>query len=204
MDFTAFALSHLPPPPGRVLEVGCGPDGGVTPALVEAGYDARAIDPRAPEGERFQQTTLRDFNEQRFDAIVAERVFHHVHPLGPAFDKAARMAPLLILDEFAWDRIDAPTQDWYESQHRTLIAAGVQPKGPPDLDLWRAQHAAALIPTEAVLREVRARFDELLFEQRPYLYRWLDGPATEPLEGALIAAGAIQPCGFRWVGATAR
>lgn len=204
VDFTAFALSHLPPPPARVLEVGCGPDGGITPALVAAGYDACAVDPRAPDGERFRRTTLEDLEEASFDAVVAERVFHHVHPLEEAADKVARMSPLLILDEFAWDRIDASTQDWYESQHRTLVAAGIEPKGPPDLDAWRAKHVEALIPCGVVLRELRARFDEHLFEPRPYLYRWLNGPATETLERTLLAAGAIQPIGFRWIGATAR
>ena len=204
MDFTGFALSQLPQPPARVLEVGCGPDGGITPALAAAGYDVCAIDPRAPEGKWFRRTTLEELEEEPFDAVVAERVFHHVHPLGAAFDKVARMAPLLILDEFAWDRIDRPTQDWYESQHRTLVAAGVEPKGPPDLDVWRAQHIAALIPSDDVLREARVRFDEQLFEPRPYLYRWLGGPSTEALERTLLAAGAIQPCGFRWVGTTSR
>lgn len=204
VDFTAFALSHLPPPPARILEVGCGPDGGVTPALAGAGYDAYAVDPRAPEGERFHRTTLEELEDEPFDAVVAERVFHHVHPLGAALDKVARMSPLLILDEFAWDRIDAPTEDWYESQHRTLVAAGVQPKGPPDLDVWRALHVNALIASDVVLREARGRFDEQLFEPRPYLYRWLAGPSTESLERSLIDAGAIRSCGFRWVGTTRR
>jgi Methyltransferase domain len=204
VEFTAFALSHLPPPPARVLEVGCGPDGGITPALADAGYDVLGVDPRAPDGDRFRSITLEELDETRFDAVVAERVFHHVHPLGTALDKVARMSPLLILDEFAWDRIDAPTQDWYESQHKTLVAAGIEPKGPPDLDDWRVKHVAALIPAAEVLREARARFDEHLFEPRPYLYRWLNGPSSEVLEGTLVDAGAIQPCGFRWVGTTVR
>lgn len=200
VDFTGFALSQLPPPPARVLEVGCGPDGGITPALADAGYDVLAVDPRAPEGERFQRATLAEIDEESYDAVVAERVFHHVHPLDAAFDKVARMSPLLILDEFAWDCIDPPTQDWYESQHKTLAAAGVQPKGPPDLDTWRALHVDALIASDVILGEARARFDEQLFEPRPYLYRWLEGPSTESLERSLIAAGAIRSCGFRWVG----
>jgi hypothetical protein len=199
VDFTGFALSQLPPPPARVLEVGCGSKGGVAPALVDAGYDAYAIDPHAPDGDRFEQTTLEAFDERPFDAVVAERVFHHVHPLGPAFDKVARMTSLVVLDEYAWDQIDAATQSWYEAQHRTLRAAGIEPKGPPDLDEWRADFAD-LIPSDVILRELRNRFEERLLEWRPYLYRWLDGPATEPLERSLIDAGVIRPCAFRFVG----
>ena len=198
--FTNFLLDQLPPPPARVLEIGCGPTGGVTPALVAHGYDASAIDERAPEGERFRQITLEQLEEPtEFDAVVAERVFHHVHPLAEGLDKVARLAPLFVLDEFAWERIDEATSDWYERQHRTLRAAGREPHGPPDLAEWRAAWDD-LHPSDELLRELRKRFHERHYEDRPYLYRWLDGPATAPLEQALVDAGAIRPIGFRWVG----
>jgi hypothetical protein len=130
-------------------------------------------------------------------------VFHHVHPLGEALDKVARLAPLFVLDEFAWERIDEPTRDWYEGQHRALRAAGREPHGPPDLSEWRNRWEG-LHPSQAVRAELVARFDERLYEDRPYLYRWLDGPATEPLERSLIDAGAIRPIGFRWIGEARR
>jgi SAM-dependent methyltransferase len=199
VDFTEFALSQLPPPPARVLEVGCGPTGGITPALADAGYDVEAIDPRAPSGDRFRRGVLAEIRDERFDAVVAERVFHHVHPLDAAFDQLARMTRLVVLDEFAWNRIDARTTDWYEGQHRVLRAAGREPTGPPDLAEWRAAHAG-LIPSEMLLRIARARFSERLYEPRPYFYRWLNGPATAALEKSLIDARAIEPIGFRWVG----
>jgi SAM-dependent methyltransferase len=198
--FADFLLAHLPPPPARVLEVGCGTEGGVTPTLVEAGYDMLAIDERAPEGERFRQITLEELEEPSgFDAVVAERVFHHVHPLDDALDKVARLAPLFVLDEFAWDRIDEPTREWYEGQHRALRAAGRQPHGPSDLSEWRARWEG-LHPSDVIRRALATRFEQRLYADRPYLYRWLDGPATEPLEQALIDAGAIRPIGFRWIG----
>jgi SAM-dependent methyltransferase len=198
--FAEFVLEHLPLPPARVLEVGCGPTGGVTPQLVEAGYDALGIDELAPEGEPFRTITLQELEEpDEFDAVVAERVFHHVHPLGEALDKVARVAPLFVLDEFAWDRIDDPTREWYEGQHRVLTAAGRQPHGPSDLSKWRSRWQD-LHPSDVLRRELAQRFEERLYEDRPYLYRWLDGPATEQLERALVDAGAIRPIGFRWVG----
>jgi hypothetical protein len=182
-----------------VLEVGCGRRGGITPALADAGYDVLGIDPDVSVGERFRTVTLEELDEEPFDAIVAERVFHHVHPLGAALDKVARMAPLFVLDEFAWERMDEPTRDWYEAQHRALTAAGSEPIGPPELEQWRAEHDD-LHPSHVLLSEVRERFEERFYEDRPYLYRWLAGPATEGLEQALLDAGAIQPVGFRWVG----
>ena len=199
MEFATFALSQLPPPPARILEVGGGPRGGIVAELCRAGYDAVGVDPRAPEGERFRAVELAEVDEERFDAVVAERVFHHVHPLDAAVDKLARMTSLVVLDEFAWDRIDAPSQDWYERQHRAVAAAGGDPVGPADLDEWRTKFRD-LIPSDRLLAAFRRRFAERSYEPRPYFYRWLDGPVTEPLEQSLVDAGAIAPIGFRWVG----
>jgi Methyltransferase domain len=200
MDFKTYVLRQLPPAPARVLEVGCGHEGGVARQLEAAGYDVLAIDPEAPEGPLYRRVTLEELEGPGpFDAVVAGRVLHHVDPLGPALDKLQQLAPLLILDEFAWNHMDEPTVDWYESQHRVLTAAGRQPKGPPSLAEWRARNPG-LHPYEVLRAEVDARYLERDFEWRPYLYRWLGGPATEELEQALIAAGAIRPIGFRYAG----
>jgi hypothetical protein len=185
-----------------VLEVGCGREGGVAPALARAGYDVLAIDPDAPDGALYRRVTLEQLDDPGpFDAVVAGRVLHHVEPLDPALDKLARLAPLLIVDEFAWNHMDEPTVDWYERQHRALAAAGREPKGPPSLGEWRVRHAG-LHPFETVRAALDARYDEQHVEWRPYLYLWLDGPATESLESTLIDAGAIRPIGFRYVGRT--
>jgi hypothetical protein len=199
VDFTAFALSQLPPPPLRVLEVGCGRDGGIVEALAAARYDVLGIDPHAPTGSRFRTVTLEELDEEPFDAVVIERVLHHVHPLDAAVDKLARLAPLLVVDEFAWERIDESARDWYEAQHRALRAAGVEPPGPPDLTQWR-ETWDDLHPSDVVKREVDRRYEQRLLAWRPYLYRWLAGPATESLEQTLVDSGAIPAIGFRYVG----
>jgi hypothetical protein len=200
VDFVDFALAHLPAAPARVLEVGCGSEGGVTPALAQRGYEALGIDPRAPEGPLFRQVALEELEgTEAFDAVVAGRVLHHVDPLGPALDKLAGLAPLLIVDEFAWNHIDAPTEDWYEGQHRMLRAAGAGPKGPASIEEWRWRHAD-LHPYEPLRAEIDARYEERAFVRRPYLYRWLGGPATESLEQALVDAGAVRPLGWMYAG----
>jgi hypothetical protein len=202
LDFTEFTLSHLPPVPQRVLEVGCGHEGGVAPGLDAAGYEVVAIDPEAPEGPLYRRVALEDFDDPGpFGAVVAGRVLHHVHPLEPALDKLTRLAPLLIVDEFAWNHMDQATVDWYEGEHRVLAAAGREPKGPPDLAEWHRRHAD-LHPYETLRAALEAHFEEQYFEWRPFFYQWLDGPATEALEGALIDAGGIRPIGFRYVGST--
>lgn len=200
-SFADFVLERLPPPPARVLELGCGREGGVVPRLAEAGYDVLGIDPHAPEGPHFRQVTLEELDDPGpFAAVVASRVLHHVQPLGAGLDKLARLAPLLLVDEFAPEALNGPTQDWYERQHSLLVASGREPDGPPDLHRWRADHPG-VTPSDVVLRELRARYDEQFFERRPYLYRWLGGTSSVPLEETLIGAGAIEPVGVRWVGA---
>jgi Methyltransferase domain len=198
--FNEFVLSQLPPPPGRVLEIGCGDRGGVVAQLEAAGFEPLGVDPRAPEGPRFRQETLEELDDPGpFVAVVASRVVHHVRPLGPALDKLAGLAPLLVLDEFAPEKIDSGAQEWYERQHRALRLAGQEPIGPPSLDEWRAAHTE-LHPSTVLLDALRERYDVTHFEERPYLYRWLGGVATEHLEEALVGAGAIPAIGFRWVG----
>jgi hypothetical protein len=200
MDFTAFVLSQLPPPPARVLEVGCGEEGGITPALAAHGYEPVAIDPEAPEGPWYRRVRLEELDDPGpFDAAVCGRVLHHVHPLSPALDRLARLAPLLLADEFSWDRIDEPARDWYEAQYRQLTAAGHDPPGPPNLDEWRGRHRY-LHTLEPLRAELALRYDERVFEPRPYLYRWLGAPAGEALEERLIETGAIRPIGWRYAG----
>lgn len=199
MDFLAFVTEHLPPAPARVLEIGCGTSGGLVPSLRDGGYDALGIDPRAPEGGSFRQETLEQHAGDGYDAVVAGRVLHHVEPLAAGLDKLVSLAPLLLVDEFAWNHIDGPTQEWYEGQHRMLAASGAEPGGPASLDEWRWRHAG-LHPYETLREGLDARYDEVAFELRPYLYRWLGGPSTRALEETLVGAGAIRPLGWLWAG----
>jgi len=197
-DFATFVFDQLPPPPRRVLEVGCGDAGGLVEQLLERGYDVLGVDPRAPRGERFVQADFRML-DGKWDAVVAGRVLHHVNPLAEGLDRLASFAPLLLVDEFASDKIDSPAQDWYEGQHRLLRASGAEPLGPPSLDEWRERHPG-LHPHDVLLRELRARYEEVALEWVPYLSRWLGGPASAALEQTLVDAGAIPAIGYRWAG----
>jgi SAM-dependent methyltransferase len=197
--FLDFVLERLPPPPARVLEVGCGAEGGLTPALADAGYDVLGIDPEAPEGSQFVRATIEQLDEPgAFAAVVASRVLHHVSPLGPALEKLARLAPLLLVDEFAPEQIDEPTREWYETQHRLLLASGADPLGPSDLGEWAERHPD-LHPSRVVLEELARRYETRFLEWRPYLSRWL-GATSEELEWAAIEANAIRAVGLRYAG----
>jgi hypothetical protein len=199
MDFLPFVLEHLPPAPARVLEVGCGARGGVTDALAERGYESVGVDPRAPDGPRFRQERIEDYELGAYDAVVAGRVLHHLDALSGVLGRLSASAPLLIVDEFSWDRIDRPTQEWYEGQHRMLAVAGHAAKGPARIDEWRERHPG-LHPYPVVRAALDEHYEERAFAWRPYLYRWLGGPVTEPLEEMLVGAGAINAVGYHYAG----
>jgi SAM-dependent methyltransferase len=160
VELTVFVLSQLPTAPARVLEVGCG-EGELARALADAGYDVVAIDPDAPEGPIFRRTTIEALDDPGpFDAVVASRSLHHVEDLGGVLDKLVRLlrGPL-VLNEFAWDRREPMTPEW-EEEHAELHGYAVMR---PELD---------------------ARFEEHLFEWRPY-----------PVDGE-----EVPGLGFRYVG----
>ena len=194
-EFAAFVLAHLPRPPGRVLEVGCGEVGGVAPWLAGAGYEPLAIDPNAPEGSWYRRTRLDDLGDDGpFVAAVCGRVLHHLEPLDPALDRLAGLAPLLILDEFGWNRIDERARAWYREEHRLLD----DPPGPPDLAVWLPAHSH-LHTFETMREALAARYEPRLLREGPYLYRWLGARRDE--EERLIAAGELPAIGWRYVGA---
>ena len=189
MDLQAFVALHLPPPPARVLEVGCG-DGALARALTEHGHSVTAIDPRAPAGEIFRNVTLDDFEDPGpFDAVVAGRSLHHIHSLTGGVEKLARLlAPggVLILDEHAFDRLDEPTARWFADRGGAVEA-------------WQDGHAG-LHGYAAMRTELDRHFTERRLEWLPYLYGELGAAGDVEEERAAIEAGEIRAMSFRYVG----
>jgi SAM-dependent methyltransferase len=194
MDIAHFVLAHLPPPPAVVLEIGCG-KGELARALGAARYAVTAIDPEAPAGSTFRTVSFEEFAEPGpFDGIVASRSLHHLPDLGAALDKVMRLLAangVLVLDEFAWDRLDESTARWYFTRREE------------PLDDWRERwedEHAGLHTYETMRRELDGRFHERFFAWLPYLYRDPDIDVTESEERTLIDSGAIRATGFRYVG----
>jgi 2-polyprenyl-3-methyl-5-hydroxy-6-metoxy-1,4-benzoquinol methylase len=186
VDVTEFVLAELPHPPARVLEVGCG-SGELALELAGAGYDVLAIDPEAPRGALFRQTTLEELEEPGpFEAVFASRSLHHVEDLGVALDKIVgllRPRGAIILDEFAWDRLDG----------QAAAEVGI------DFDEWRDEHEG-LHTASAMLDELGKRFEERSFSWEPYLHREARQAVSEERERELIDAGRLAATGFRYVG----
>jgi SAM-dependent methyltransferase len=206
-DLLAFVTAHLPAPPARVLEVGCG-GGALARALVESGHEVTAIDPKAPDGPPFLRVTLEELETRdRFDAVVASASLHHLHDLPAALDKIhGLLVPggVLIVDDYAKERVDRPTAEWYYDRRQAIGRAGGR-AAPASFDdclrEWREDEED--IHTYAVMRiELDLRLRERFFAWVPYLYLELGEAAPKEVEQGLIDKGAIQATGFRYVGET--
>jgi len=199
VNLTAFVLAALPPPPARVLEVGCGA-GKLARAVDAAGYGVLAIDPEAPEGPIFQRTTLEELDQVGpFDAAIASYSLHHIENLNPALDRLATLLQPhggLVIEEFGWDRLDQATAEWYGRQQGNPSVESV-------LAEWRAEHEG-LHGYEEMRRALDERFAENYFEWRPYLYRCLERDDLETGERDAVAQGEIRAIGFRYMGMSKR
>jgi SAM-dependent methyltransferase len=203
MTLESFLQEQLPPPPARVLEVGCGQHGGLATALSVAGWDMLAIDPMAPPGEIFRRLLLDDLapEDAPFDAVVAVRSLHHIRELDGALAKIVsllRPEGVLAVDEFGWDLLDEPTLDWLLEQRRSRDGEAAPTRDELAAE-WEADHLG-LHGYEALRSELDARFEQRAFSWEPDLYRQLGGREAEVLERALIEAGRIRALGFRWAG----
>lgn len=197
-DLAEFVTAHLPASPARIL----------ARALVEAGHEVTAIDPHAPAGPPFLRVTLEELETRdSFDAVVAAHSLHHLHDLPAALDKVCRLlvpGGVLILDDYAKERVDRATAEWYYERRQAIARAGGR-TAPASFDdcrhEWREDEAE--IHTYAAMRaELDPRFRERFFAFVPYLHLELGEAAPKEVEQGLIDKGAIQATGFRYVGET--
>ena len=203
---------HLPPAPARVVEIGCGPAGGFVPFLLESGYDAVGVDPKAPSGSHYADIEFESFESaQPFDAAIACTSLHHVRDPGSVLDQLSTMLPSggrVIVVEWAWERFDVATAQWcfarveehgssWLHRHRDeWLASGRE----WDQYLHSFARKHGLHSAQELLRVLDERLDRQLSEDGPYFFADLPG-MTDSEERAAIEAGAIQAVRTDWVGA---
>lgn len=223
----AFLDAALPRARGRLLEVGCG-KGEVAAGLVERGFEVTALDSSdeavaaarargvAARAGRFPE--LPGHDGAPFDAVLFARSLHHIPALGPTLDRARellRPGGVLVVEDFAWERVDRSTAVWGYGLLGAFASAGLLPEGEWDahgdaLATWRRQHEDEGLHTgERMLSEIGARFDRASSEPAPYFYRYFSRHLEDHGRGAeisgrvlaaereLIAAGGIAPLGLR-------
>lgn len=215
----------------RLLEVGCGR--GELASLLSPRIRMTAIDSSESAilaamqiGVDAQLADFLDLSEEQFDVVLFTRSLHHITPLGEAVAKAARMvAPggRLIIEDFAAEKADKATVEWYFQSRDELIANGllspqscihhhVDDSAEP-LDWWREHHFGVHhVATSVEMRAVIGEHFEIEMEAFvPYMYRYLvadllSGMDTSEIEWAVYGdeahrceLGEIRPIGYRLV-----
>jgi SAM-dependent methyltransferase len=207
-----FVHTHLPTPPARVLEIGCGTLGGFVPMLRAGGYEATGIDPDAPDGSGYQRTTFeRAELPERVDAVMASTSLHHVNDPAEVLDRVASVlvgGGTLIVVEWAWEDFDEATARWcfdrlatshehgWLHRHRENWLASER-----SWELYLSDWACreGLHAGRRLLDALDQRFDRVFLNRGPYLF--VDLPDTsEAAEQLAIDRGEIRATRIDYVG----
>jgi SAM-dependent methyltransferase len=208
----SFISTVLPPTPARLLEIGCGAAGGIVPAALAAGYEAVGVDPHAPEGAVYRQVPFERYEPSSgIDVVVSVQALHHLADLDAAVERIDRMLTpdaVLVIVEWAWERIDEATARWlfarvpaesnsgWAGERRDNWRASRLP-WPEYRDQWAHEHG--LHDWHTVESALVNRFDTALREEVPSLFGDV-AEISEETERAAIAAGEISTTGIHWVG----
>jgi SAM-dependent methyltransferase len=208
----SFISAALPPAPARLLEIGCGATGGIVPAALAAGYRAVGVDPQAPEGAAYRQVPFEKYEPPSgLDVVVSVQALHHLPNLDAAFERVDRMLTrhgVLVIVEWAWERIDEATARWLFAQVPAEANSGWAAER---RDKWRASglpwpeyrdrwaHEHGLHSWRAVESALADRFETVLREDAPSLFGDI-AEISKEAERAAIAAGEISSIGIHWVG----
>lgn len=212
-----FVRSHLPPPESgrvRLIEVGCG-SGALAARLTADGYDVIALDSSEDAvretrtaGVDARRAMWPEFDDdaangaRRFDAVMFVRSLHHLHPIGPALDRAKELlAPnaLVLVEDFAFSEVDRATVAWFYGVLSLLDAAGALShpagelatrllEGGGAFELWQADHDHEITPAAEMRAALDERFDVIADSREPYLYRYACPLLSADERGASIAA----------------
>jgi len=210
MDLTTVAVPHslarltplLPPPPARVLEVGCG-RGALAAALADLGYKVTGVDRDADQvaaaeerGVSVIHADVRDVSGE-YDVVLFTRSLHHAeNPDDILAHAVTLLAPdgQVVIEEFAWERVDHAAADFLHDNRALLVAAGVLdadlPAGDP-LDAWVAGHDF-LHRGSAMLAAMRGVGSDLTAVGTAMLWRLVDGRGAVWAEPAGRAADALN------------
>ena len=99
---------------------------------------------------------------------------------------------MLLANEFAWERLDGRAASWVVERRRAESALDIEAR-------WEREHRG-LHSGAALLAALEVRFDRRRLEWVPYIAQMLRDPEGETDEARAIAAGTLDPVGFRWIG----
>jgi SAM-dependent methyltransferase len=207
-----FVRSWLPPAPARVIDLGCGSEGGFVPSLRANGYDALGVDPQAPVGAQYRRAEFECASlPEQVEAVVASTSLHHVADPGHVIDRiTTTLTPggRLVVVEWAWENFDEQTADWcfrrlgsdddagwLHHRREEWLASGLQ--WPNYLRDWAERER--LHRGDELVRLLSERLQREFLENGPYFFPDLAN-TTDADERAAIDAGAINATRIDWAG----
>ena len=192
MGLSAIAVPHtlahlmplLPSPPARIAEAGCG-DGALAAALGNLGFDVTGVDRNHDAAQAAREQGVHvveaDINmvTGEYDVILFTRSLHHAESLDDTLAHAALLAPggQIIIEEFAWERVDDIAAEFLYGCRSDLVEAGLLDADLPSgdlLDAWTAGHQD-LHRGSTMLRALDRLGSNLTTIDTSILWRLLDG-----------------------------
>jgi SAM-dependent methyltransferase len=165
----------LPPPPARLLEVGCG-NGALAAELRRNGWRITGLDPAEDacaaaeaRGVNVVQGTLPDIGGD-WDALLFTRSLHHVPDLVATVQEAVdRLGPggRIVLEDFARERADRAAAEFLYDTVDLLEAAGLadpadDPVDRPADPLARWHRQRGHLHTELAMVEVLSKHGDIV------------------------------------------
>ena len=193
MDLTSVAVPHtvahlrslLPVAPSRILEVGCG-RGALAAALSDLGYQVTGVDRNAEavkaateRGIEVVHGDVHDISGQ-YDVVLFTRSLHHADDLDRILQHAVELLAAdgqVIIEEFAWERVDHRAAGFLYDNRAILVAAGLLEADQPSGDLletWTAGHQS-LHQGSAMLAALARTGTDLVTLPTSILWRLVDG-----------------------------
>ena len=231
-ETVTFITSHVRPG-DRILEVGAG-RGEVAQRIRAVGHSVVAIDSDANAVEEARREEIDvvhadflAFRADPFDAIVFTRSLHHLSPLMEVLERARallRCAGTILIEDFAFEKMNQITADWFHSELRALLNDGVanmQLNGfgaelvaaGGDLATWKNHHAGKhrIHTADTITAAVERVFHITMRSDAPYLYRYIASMLPDDESGfrilqdvlsrekSMLERGGIQAIGRRLV-----
>ncbi len=213
MDLTTvavpFTLTHLrpllPAAPARIAEAGCG-QGALAVALADLGYDVTGVDNDAQMAasakERGVQVIYADINEVsgEYDVVLFTRSLHHAKSMDDTLAHAVTLlapAGQIIIEEFAWERVDRAAAGFLYDNRAEMVAAGLLDTDIPSQDrlaAWVAGHDT-LHRGSAMLEALGRVGADVATTDTSMLWRLVDGRGgrwIEPADRAVDAMTAMR------------
>jgi len=207
---TVDFIAGQAPAGAQLIEVGCGA-GEVAVALMERGFQVTGIeyDPERVAAARSRGVKViagqwpdviagqwPDVDVPRADVVMFTRSLHHIAGLGTAIAHAQQLlsvSGLLLVEDFAFESVDAATVDWF----RSIVAEGIAKsvlravqgefatkvmEADDPLKAWHEDHDHDLHSWPAMADAVSDCFPRISVSEVPYLYRYLISVAEDSPE----------------------